>query len=187
MFKHTFGIPGTWALNILGGALYGWYALPLSCILTAAGCTIGYIISIHFGSLIFQYCASPSSLNSIRQRAQDNNDNLLALMVSIKALPVIPGWFVNIAAPQVGIPMSTFFWGTVIGTIPYNYVCVQAATMLFSMESFADLFTLSIILKLILLSAVLFLPLIFKDRLMNLGKTAGYNPVEVTELGDKIV
>ena len=186
-FKHAFGIPGTWALNILGGTLYAWYALPLTCFLTAIGCTAGYIISVHFGTFIFQTCFSPNSLNNIRQKAQDNNDNLLALMVSIKAVPVIPGWFVNIAAPQVGIPMNIFFWGTVLGTIPYNFVCIQAATMLYSMDSFSDLLTFWIMFKLILLSLILFVPLIFKDRIMNLGNTSGYNPVAVELVGDKIV
>ncbi|KAH6567371.1 hypothetical protein BASA61_005575 [Batrachochytrium salamandrivorans] len=129
LFKQAFGIPGSALLNLLAGALYGYPAIPLISLLAASGSTIGYLLSKHIiGSVIFGGLISKTRIMSWRSAIDEQKDNLLPYLISIRTMPVVPGWFVNLASPFVGIPIGHFFISTAIGLTPFPlYMCTSCA------------------------------------------------------------
>ena len=116
IFKQTFGIPGALLLNILGGRLYGILALPLICTLAAIGSALMYGLSKHIlGHVIFGVCVPITSVASLKSKIDEHRNHMLLFLTSIGAVPFIPGWFINVASPFVGVPIDTFFLSTWIG------------------------------------------------------------------------
>jgi uncharacterized membrane protein YdjX (TVP38/TMEM64 family) len=117
LFKQAFGIPGAVLLNIFAGAMWGTKALLLSNLLGATGSTIQYLLSKHLlGQGLINKCVPKTALTSFKQTIESNSDNLFLYMVLIRILPLLPGWFVNLAAPHVGIPILLFWTCTFLGT-----------------------------------------------------------------------
>jgi uncharacterized membrane protein YdjX (TVP38/TMEM64 family) len=119
LFKQTWGIPGALLINIIGGAIYGVWALPLASFLAATGSTLAYYISREIiGPIIIGSCISRQSLRTFKAAVEgknvitlENHENLLSYMITIRyneylynnrVVPLIPGWFVNLVAPFSG-------------------------------------------------------------------------------------
>ncbi|KAK6091874.1 hypothetical protein BDV3_006584 [Batrachochytrium dendrobatidis] len=169
LFKQSFGVPGSALLNVLAGALYGYPAIILISVLAAIGSTIGYLLSKHIiGTVIFGNLISRSRILSWRMAVDEHRDNMLPYMISIRTMPVVPGWFVNLASPFVGVPIGTFFTSTAIGLVPFHYICVQAAHTLSTLESMAGIFSIWTVLQLFMITAVIIVPVVFKKRLAKL-------------------
>jgi uncharacterized membrane protein YdjX (TVP38/TMEM64 family) len=47
----------------------------------------------------------------------------------------------NITAPLAGVPVSTFFWGALIGLLPVNFVQVQCGLYLKDIDNIEDFTT----------------------------------------------
>lgn len=58
----------------------------------------------------------------------------------LRITPFLPNWFINIAAPHTGIAVQikTFFWSTVIGGIPANFIAVEIGNLAREMETNID-------------------------------------------------
>ncbi|KAI8910824.1 hypothetical protein EDD86DRAFT_189478 [Gorgonomyces haynaldii] len=168
LFKQTWGIPGAALLNILAGALFGFKALPLISFLGATGSSIAYLISKHWiGQLLVGPCISKQSLRNWKLTIKQNEDNLLVYLATIRILPLFPGWFVNFAAPLIGVPLDVFWMSTFIGLTPFHYVCVSAATTLAEINSLSEIFNFWTIFKITSIGVILLLTAVFKDRLLQ--------------------
>ncbi|KAL2919694.1 Transmembrane protein 41A [Polyrhizophydium stewartii] len=173
MFKQSFFIPGSVLLNVLGGALYGYAAIPLISLLAAVGSTLGYLMSLHiFGQVIFGSLISRSRVLSWRLAIDDCRDNMLAYLISLRSVPIIPGWFINIASPFVGVPIWPFFLSTAIGLTPFHFICVQAARTLSKLNTMSDIINFWTLLQLAAVSAVIVLPVLLKKRIEGLLRSS---------------
>lgn len=74
--------------------------------------------------------------------------------------------FINLASPFIGVPILPFFLSTFLGSMPYNYVCVQAGQVLGDLGSTSDILTLSLMAKLLLVSLVSLIP-VFWGKSLN--------------------
>lgn len=72
---------------------------------------------------------------------------------------------INMVSPFLGIPVFPFFWSTFFGSMPYNFISAQAGQVLGELTSTADIFSISLILKLLLVSFVSLVPVIWGDKL----------------------
>lgn len=81
LFKQTFAIPGSFLMNLLGGALFGtWLSFPLVCLLTASGATCCYVLSQFFGkSYIVKFF--PDKVHFMQKKVIDNRDSLFFFSV----------------------------------------------------------------------------------------------------------
>ncbi|KAJ2990604.1 Transmembrane protein 41A [Globomyces sp. JEL0801] len=167
LFKQAFGIPGAALLNILAGTLFGFYALPLVCLYAALGSSITYIMSKHvLGHLVFGVCVPMSSIQSMKIKVDANRNNLLAFLVALRVFPIIPGWLLALASPYVGVPLPAFFLSTLIGLIPYSYVCIQAAFTLSTINSISDILTFWVLIQLVILVLIILVPVLYKKRIL---------------------
>ncbi|BHF61847.1 Transmembrane protein 41A [Sparganum proliferum] len=85
----------------------------------------------------------PQHVRKFRGKVQDNRDRIFFFLLGSRVFPMTPNWLLNIVSPLAGIPGHLFFLSVLIGLIPYNFLSVQAGTMLAQMnfeESFRQNF-----------------------------------------------
>ncbi|KAL1110466.1 hypothetical protein AAG570_007994 [Ranatra chinensis] len=161
LFKQAFVIPGSALLNILGGALFGiTVALPLCCFLTCVGATCSYLISKFFCKELIKR-KWPGNVNYLQIKVNENKNRLLYFLLFLRLFPMTPNWLINLVSPIVGIPLHLFTISVFIGLIPYNFLCVQAGSMLSSFSSLDDIFTYKTFMQLFIMALVALGPTLF--------------------------
>ncbi|CAB1346844.1 unnamed protein product, partial [Coregonus sp. 'balchen'] len=158
LYKQSFAIPGSSFLNILAGALFGpWQGLVLACVLTTVGSTMCYLLSQAFGK---RYITKlfPGQVSMLQKKVEENQSCLFFFLLFLRFFPMTPNWFLNMSAPIVNIPVTFFFFSVFIGLIPYNFICVQAGSMLSEVSSLDDLFSWGKVLQLLGIACMALLP-----------------------------
>ena len=51
-----------------------------------------------------------------------NRSQLTVYMIFARVFPFTPNWFMNVASPQLRVPLPQFAVGVAIGLIPYNFL-----------------------------------------------------------------
>ncbi|KAH6578017.1 hypothetical protein BASA62_000541 [Batrachochytrium salamandrivorans] len=111
-----------------------------------------------------EFVGCKTRIMSWRSAIDEQKDNLLPYLISIRTMPVVPGWFVNLASPFVGIPIGHFFISTAIGLTPFHYICVQAARTLSTLDSMTQVLNIWTLLQLVMITAVVIAPVVLKKR-----------------------
>lgn len=70
------------------------------------------------------------------------------------------------------------------GLMPYNYICVQAAATLSQLNSFADILSFDVVMKLLSISALALIPAVWGDKIAAWARRRGNGGVDV---GDEVV
>ncbi|XP_045177725.1 transmembrane protein 41A-A-like isoform X2 [Mercenaria mercenaria] len=158
LFKQTFAIPGSFFMNVLGGALFGtWRAFLMACVLTASGATFCYLLSWCFGKSYIEKFF-PDKVQFMQKKVTDNMDSLFFFLLFLRLFPMSPNWFLNMVSPVLDVPIHMFFLSVFIGLMPYNFICVQTGSMLFEITSLDRIFTKEITLKMFGIAMVALLP-----------------------------
>jgi uncharacterized membrane protein YdjX (TVP38/TMEM64 family) len=102
-------------MAVLGGALFGtWVGLTAVCVCTAFGASTCYFLSWLFcGELVAQYLSE--RIRWWKEQVQEHRHHVVSYVFVLRLTPVFPGWFLNIAAAHVGIPVASFIVGTMMG------------------------------------------------------------------------
>lgn len=66
------------------------------------------------------------------------------------------------AGPLVGVPFDTYFISVFVGLMPYNFICVNAGTLLTTLSSVEDVLNLSTLLRLACIAFVALLPALYR-------------------------
>lgn len=89
-------------------------------------------------------------------------------LLMTRLIPIAPSSALNIAFGVLEIPIGLFFWSVMLGSIPYNFVTCQVGQIVsegIQLERLDQLWTFSIIMKLILISVISLVPILFKNQL----------------------
>jgi len=174
LLAQTLCIPGSGtSLNVLAGCLYsdmmpgGEYliALPLCMFGAAVGATSCYMLSyLTCRSVVLKFF--PSRVAWLRQKFGDQRaiDSII-LFTSLRMSPVVPAYFLNLAAPLTPIRMWHFLVGSVIGCSPHSLITVKAGATISRLRPGEDILgnNLQHFATLLLLAIMLmFVPLISK-------------------------
>ncbi|EFO18828.2 hypothetical protein LOAG_09667, partial [Loa loa] len=108
LYKQSFAIPGSFAMNVLAGALFGcWKALLLVCPLTAVGASCCYLLSLWFAKPFVEYLFC-DRLQRLRYEVAENRYRLFSFLLCARLFPLTPHWLLNVCLPLVNIPLSNF-------------------------------------------------------------------------------
>jgi len=164
VFMQTFSIPGSTFCSILAGFMWPWYqALPLICIASGTGASLCFLLSKIVGQPLVKRFA-PERAEQWKQKVNENKDDLFNYILFLRITPFLPNWFINLTGPLVGVPLSPFFWGSVIGVAPLSMLAVQAGQVLEQLTSSRDTLTFKSV-GFVALSAVLsIVPVWYKRR-----------------------
>lgn len=164
LFKQCFCIPGSALLNALAGALFGLtWAFPLVCMLTAAGASMCYVMSLMFGRKLGR-ALIPDKLDRMETLLLANQADIFSFMMFLRMFPFTPNFLINLSSPMVGVPFPSFFGSVLFGLMPYNFVCVQAGLTLESLTSMNDVFTWDTLMKLFFIACGSVGPKLLKKR-----------------------
>ncbi len=114
-------IPGAAVLTITGGFMFGivWGAL-----LVVAGATLGAVAI---------FLAARTALGDVLRRRAGPwvqkleagfRENAFSYLLTLRLIPVVPFWLVNIVPAFFGVPLGTYALATVIGIVPGTVVYV---------------------------------------------------------------
>jgi len=165
IFLQSFGIPGTYPLSIIMGALLGPYKGFITCQMCSfTGASICYWLSLLFGRSLVR-SKLPGMLKTLENKVQNNKDNLFWYTLFLRVTPICPSWFVNMACPIVGVPFKTFFAATAIGFIPVNIVLVSTGMTLSEISSVG--FNPKLLIFNICLGCLALIPTFFKNKIKD--------------------
>jgi uncharacterized membrane protein YdjX (TVP38/TMEM64 family) len=153
------GLPIAMPLAMLGGFLYGKL---LGLILAMISCLIGSVISY----LVLRYVV-------VRWIEHWHNDRIERLHVQLQKygysyllvlyfLSVVPMFVINLLAAIANVPVATVAGITLIGTLPFNLICVIAGQQLSTITSFKDIFSPTILVLFAILILIACLPIFLK-------------------------
>ncbi|KJH49910.1 adenosylmethionine decarboxylase [Dictyocaulus viviparus] len=155
VYKQTFAIPGSFFLNLLGGALFGVFGGSiLVCILSSIGASGCFLLSAFFMRPIIDRFFS-HRLIILRRKVLSERVRLFTFLVGARVLPFCPHWFMNVCSPFVDISLLMHTTTVLIGLIPYNVLCVRAGRVLADLRSIHDVMDVNTIVELLAV-AVLF-------------------------------
>ncbi|KAI9299991.1 hypothetical protein BJ944DRAFT_171541, partial [Cunninghamella echinulata] len=55
----------------------------------------------------------------------NHKKHMFNYMIILRIAPFPPNWTINLGSPHLGVPLSSFFWGTFLGVIPLSFIHVQ--------------------------------------------------------------
>jgi len=164
VFMQTFSIPGSTFCSILGGFMWPWYqALPLICCCSGTGASMCFLMSKIVGQPLVNRLA-PQKAAEWKAKVDENKDDLFNYILFLRITPFLPNWFINLTGPLVGVPLSPFFWGSVVGVAPLSMLAVQAGQTLYTLTSTRDTVTFKSVGFIVLAAVASVLPIYFKRK-----------------------
>ena len=130
---------------------------------------------------------------NIDAKAKTRSD-LFSYLLLMRLFPLLPYAVLNIAGGVLNVPISTFFWTLVLGSIPFNAVTTQVGDLLSSLPADAasdlsSIWTPALFLKLISISTISALPVLFKSRIQDWlgGSSPSTEMSEMTEFDQPLL
>lgn len=129
------GIPGTLFLSILSGALFGTpIGFGTVALTSSTGASVCYMLSRHFAKDAIE-SRFEGMIRSFRTSIHEHKENLFNYLLFLRMTPFMPNWFINLASPVMGIPFSTFYFATLLGLMPANYLHVTTGAVIHSFQT----------------------------------------------------
>jgi len=132
IFLQSFAIPGALFLSILAGPLFGvWRGLFLVSLVATTGSSVCYLVSFYLARGMVERCF-PAMLTRLRGMIarRGRGSNLFFYLLFLRISPLLPNWFISLAAPILDIPLRTFALATFVGLMPANYLHVTTGAKL---------------------------------------------------------
>lgn len=153
-------IPGVPPLTIMGGFLFGFIpGVVYSGIGAAGGATLSF--------LLIRYVLGNMIKGKYAKKLQRFNEKIESqgaayYLLTMQLVGIIPYFIINTLAALAHVSSFTFFWTTLVGSLPTLCVYTFAGKQLHSIESVKDIFSPSIIVALALLALLSIIPLLVK-------------------------
>ena len=166
IFLQAFAIPGPAVLAVLMAALFGgWYGAIMSMTCSVVGSSICYILFKLVGGPVLDRFFK-SGVNKLRGQIHENKDNIFFFFLFLRITPILPNWFINISSGNLGIPFSTFVFGTIFGLIPNAVILARAGVEIATIgqENGGLKFDLNRALGLLAIGLLALLPVVLKRR-----------------------
>ena len=169
IFMMTFAIPGSIALSVLAGALFGFgYGVALVVFCCLVGACMCYAASMAVGRPLALWLW-PVKLRLFQDEVGKRRHRLLWYMAFIRVTPAFPNVFVNVAAPIVGIHFNIFLATTLLGLCVTQSVPVKGGLEISKLNSLSEIYTRSLPMM-CMLSMILLAPLLLPLLLRKKGK-----------------
>ncbi len=142
-----FSLPAAGVMTILAGFLFGLWGVLYVNISATLGATLAFGLSRY---LIGHWVQTKfeNKLNKFNQEIQTYGSNYL---LTLRLIPIFPFFLINLLSGLTKVSTWTFFWTTLIGTLPGTFLYVYFGTQLGQVESAIDLLNWQFILALVLL------------------------------------
>lgn len=165
VWLQTFALPGTIFFVLGSGMLFSFpTAMAVTALASAVGATSCYTVSALFCAPLMERFFS-ARLAETRVQVQKMDGKFLTYMIFIRATPFLPNWFVNVAAPLIGVPIVPFFFGTLVGVVPPYILFLRVGRKIHDFATLEDAMPWEELVVMWVVVMVVAVPILFKDRI----------------------
>lgn len=159
----SLSLPGAAVMTLAGGALFG---LVVGTIVVSFASTLGATLAC----VVARFVLRDWVQNKFRDKLRTVNEGIekegAFYLFTMRLIPVIPFWLINLVMGLTGMKLITFYWVSQIGMLPGTIVYVNAGKELAQIESLSGILSPTLIFSFALLGLF---PLIAK-KLLGLYK-----------------
>ena len=112
-------VPGAVWFTVIGGFLFG---VVHGTIFTVGAATVGACAIFLAARYAFADFFRARAGNALRRMERGFHENALSYLLFLRLIPIFPFWLVNLVPALLGVPLRTFFLGTLIGILPGSFV-----------------------------------------------------------------
>jgi uncharacterized membrane protein YdjX (TVP38/TMEM64 family) len=112
-------VPGAIWFTIIGGFLFG---VVHGTAFTVVAATVGACAVFLAARYAFADYFRAKAGRALRRMERGFRVNALSYLLFLRLIPVFPFWLVNLVPALLGMPLRTFFLGTVVGILPGSFV-----------------------------------------------------------------
>lgn len=159
----SLSLPGAAIMTIAGGALFGLFA---GTIIVSFASTIGATIACFFARFILRDWVQTKFGNRLKAVNEGIEKEGAFYLFTVRLIPYIPFWLINIAMGLTNMPLRTFFWVSQVGMLAGTIVYVNAGKEVAKISSVKDIASPALIISFVLLGTF---PIITK-KIMELYK-----------------
>ena len=152
----AFSLPVTGALSVVSGIIFGdLIGIPLALMASTIGGTIGFLFSRYMLHALVQQRFAVH-LGVINRGVEKDG---MFYLVSMRMIPVIPFWLLNLLMGLTPLTTARFFLATLVGMLPIIAILVHFGAQLGAVKSFTieEIFTPGLLLSMALLATLPFL------------------------------
>ncbi len=152
-------LPTTALFTITGGFLFGTLR---GSVYTLFSATVGATLAFLTARYLFR---SPLQTHFQKQLGDFNremNQNGAYYLLSLRLLPAVPFFLLNILAGLTTVSLGVFVVTTLLGTIPGILVFSYAGQQLSTLHSFKDIMSAPLIMALLLLALIALIPVVMR-------------------------
>ena len=164
-FAVAASVPGAVFFTLTGGFLFGLWLGTFYAVLSATcGATLLFVAI----RLAFFDWFKAKTAHWLKQMEQGLQNHAFYYLLTLRFIPLFPFWLVNAIPALLGIPLSTFFFATLIGIIPGAFIYASIGHGLSTVfdkhqtPNLNILFQANILLPLLGLALLSLLPVIYK-------------------------
>ncbi len=144
----TFSLPGAIWMTLGAGAIFG---LVKGTIMISFAATIGATLAM----LISRYLLRNFVQSHFQKQMQTINSGIQKdggfYLFTLRLLPVIPFFLINLAIGLTWLRTSTFYWVSQLGMLPGTLIYINAGSELAKLETLSDILSPTLTVSLVLL------------------------------------
>jgi uncharacterized membrane protein YdjX (TVP38/TMEM64 family) len=171
IIQTALSLPGAAILTIAAGAIFG---AVMGTVYVNIGATLGATVAFLVARYLFRDVIQKkfgSRLETINRELENRGLNYLLFL---RLVPLFPFFLINLGAGLTKIPLRTFVFGTMIGTIPGTFVFCNAGASLATITSMSEVASPRVLGSFALLGLFALVPVLyqkFKKKSSSLDKT----------------
>ncbi len=112
-------VPGAVWFTVVGGFLFGVVHGTLFTIVAATAGACAFFLVARYALADFFRAKAGGALRRMERGFRKHG---LSYLLFLRLVPIFPFWLVNLVPALLGMPLRTFFFGTIIGILPGSFV-----------------------------------------------------------------
>lgn len=156
-----FSLPFATPLTVLSGFLFGTLlGTGVVAFSATVGATVAFLlVRFFFRDYVTEKFGSKLSVLNDELTGHGFRDILI-----LRLMPIVPFALINVAAPLTNVRVRDFFFATLLGTIPFTFVYVNAGKRIAEVDSVGDIISFPTVLGISLVVFAITLPKFIRRR-----------------------
>ena len=155
----SFSLPGATFLTLAGGAIFGIY---LGTIAVSFASTFGATIAMLISRYLIKDWVQKRFKKEMKNMDQHFSKDGIYYLFSLRLIPLIPFFIVNLVMGVTSIRIKTFFWVSQLGMLPVTLLYINAGSQLNNINSVSDIYSPIFVISFLILGIF---PLVVKKLL----------------------
>lgn len=141
-------LPGAAVLGLAGGGLFGFW---VGVIVVSVASTVGATLACYVARTLLQGWVQNKFGGTLATINEGIAREGAFYLFSLRLIPIVPFFVINLAMGLTRMPLSTFFWVSQLGMLAGTMVFVNAGKELAKIDSLAGIFSPGLIASFVIL------------------------------------